>query len=212
MSFYAVRVGRKPGIYATWAECETQVKGYPKAVFKKFGTQKEAAAFVENLDSVPPLPNGTSYEIWTDGSADLGSRVGYAWIVVKNGAIVKEGGAKIGGVVTQTNPLSAPQAELYAVIEGLRGFHEFVKMESKLPNFTLYSDSHFMIESINDLGPIRSEADWKDKAYATELIGLLAFIKAYRIQAAATFVHVYGHKNLKFNDYVDAKAKQYKLL
>lgn len=26
--FYAVRVGRKPGIYTTWAEAEAQVKGF----------------------------------------------------------------------------------------------------------------------------------------------------------------------------------------
>lgn len=27
--YYAVAKGRAPGIYATWAECEAQVKGYP---------------------------------------------------------------------------------------------------------------------------------------------------------------------------------------
>jgi viroplasmin and RNaseH domain-containing protein len=26
--FYAVRVGRNPGIYTTWAEAEAQVKGF----------------------------------------------------------------------------------------------------------------------------------------------------------------------------------------
>ncbi|MCD8019695.1 MAG: viroplasmin family protein [Clostridiales bacterium] len=40
--YYAVKTGRKPGIYATWTECEKQVKGYPGAVFQGFVTCEEA--------------------------------------------------------------------------------------------------------------------------------------------------------------------------
>ena len=45
--YYAVREGRKKGIYTTWSECEAQVKGYPCAVFKKFSTYEEALSFAE---------------------------------------------------------------------------------------------------------------------------------------------------------------------
>ena len=31
MKYYAVKEGRVPGVYTTWAECEAQVKGYPGA-------------------------------------------------------------------------------------------------------------------------------------------------------------------------------------
>lgn len=47
MSFYAVRKGKIPGIYLTWADCSAQVTGYPGAIFKKFGTKSDAQAFVE---------------------------------------------------------------------------------------------------------------------------------------------------------------------
>ncbi|GIY71529.1 ribonuclease H1 [Caerostris darwini] len=43
--FYAVRIGRRPGIYMTWAECEAQVKGFPKASYKKFPDRKAAETF-----------------------------------------------------------------------------------------------------------------------------------------------------------------------
>lgn len=33
---YAVWVGRVPGVYDTWAECEAQVKGYPGAKYKGY--------------------------------------------------------------------------------------------------------------------------------------------------------------------------------
>ncbi|NOZ00158.1 MAG: ribonuclease H [Chloroflexi bacterium] len=41
---YVVWKGRKPGIYASWAECEAQVKGYPDAQFKAFPTREMAEA------------------------------------------------------------------------------------------------------------------------------------------------------------------------
>jgi len=40
--YYVVRKGRKPGIYATWEECKTQVDQYPWAQYKSFQTQRDA--------------------------------------------------------------------------------------------------------------------------------------------------------------------------
>ncbi|GAA5954501.1 hypothetical protein JCM3765_004477 [Sporobolomyces pararoseus] len=45
-NFYAVRVGRAPGIYLTWEECKAQVDHYSGCVFKKFKTLAEAQNFV----------------------------------------------------------------------------------------------------------------------------------------------------------------------
>jgi ribonuclease HI len=42
--FYVVWKGRKPGIYTSWAECEAQVKGYPGAEYKSFGSHAAAEA------------------------------------------------------------------------------------------------------------------------------------------------------------------------
>jgi ribonuclease HI len=41
--FYVVWVGRKPGVYSSWAECAAQVNGFPGAKFKAFGTQPQAS-------------------------------------------------------------------------------------------------------------------------------------------------------------------------
>lgn len=46
--YYAVRQGRVPGVYATWADCEKQVKGFGGAIYKSFPTEAEARAFVED--------------------------------------------------------------------------------------------------------------------------------------------------------------------
>lgn len=38
--YYAVKVGKNPGIYETWAECKAEVDGYKGAKYKKFPSQK----------------------------------------------------------------------------------------------------------------------------------------------------------------------------
>ena len=48
MSFYAVKVGKSPGVYRTWEDCAKQVHKYPKAVYKKFSTMSDANRFIKN--------------------------------------------------------------------------------------------------------------------------------------------------------------------
>ncbi|XP_071510158.1 ribonuclease H1-like [Diadema antillarum] len=49
-SFYAVRRGRRTGVYLTWDECKNQVHGFAGARYKKFGTEDEAWGFVSGTD------------------------------------------------------------------------------------------------------------------------------------------------------------------
>ena len=44
--FYGVRVGRKPGVYTSWEDCQKNVDHFSGADFKKFKTESEAAEFV----------------------------------------------------------------------------------------------------------------------------------------------------------------------
>ncbi|NWQ76229.1 RNH1 Ribonuclease, partial [Columbina picui] len=62
--FYAVRRGRRTGVFRTWAECQEQVNRFPAASFKKFATEKDAWAFVraglpgqQQQQSPPPPPS-----------------------------------------------------------------------------------------------------------------------------------------------------------
>lgn len=43
---YAVFVGRKPGIYETWEECEAQVARFPNAKFKRFKRLEDAEHYM----------------------------------------------------------------------------------------------------------------------------------------------------------------------
>ncbi len=44
--FYAVKKGRKPGIYRTWAECSKQVNKFSGAKFKSFDSLREAENYL----------------------------------------------------------------------------------------------------------------------------------------------------------------------
>ena len=46
--YYAVRVGKTPGIYFTWADCSAQVTGFKGDKFKSFETIEEAQAFIND--------------------------------------------------------------------------------------------------------------------------------------------------------------------
>lgn len=45
--YYAVKVGRKPGIYTKWSECSKQVNKYPGAIYKSFSTLEDAEKFAK---------------------------------------------------------------------------------------------------------------------------------------------------------------------
>lgn len=55
--FYAVRRGRKTGVFLTWNECKAQVDRFPAARFKKFATEDEAWTFVRKSAS-PEISEG----------------------------------------------------------------------------------------------------------------------------------------------------------
>ena len=59
--FYAVRIGRTPGVYETWYahrshrdQCKAQVERHQGSRYKSFPTRAEAEAFVRGEDTPAP--------------------------------------------------------------------------------------------------------------------------------------------------------------
>jgi len=59
--YYAVKRGRKTGIFESWEEAEKQVNGFACAVYKGFNTQEDARKFLEI--SVPVSPTAHIYAV-----------------------------------------------------------------------------------------------------------------------------------------------------
>lgn len=61
-NYYAVKVGRKPGIYLNWDDCKKQVHGFPGAIYKKWKTREKAEKY---------LLTGSSFPIEKEIEADI---------------------------------------------------------------------------------------------------------------------------------------------
>ena len=74
MPFYAVANGETTGIFTKWSDCNTSIKGYSNARFKKFDTEEEAANYINkfNLNMIDEfIPD---YYIYTDGACSNNGR------------------------------------------------------------------------------------------------------------------------------------------
>lgn len=47
--YYAVKVGREPGIYRDWDSCKAQVHGFKGAIYKSFKTEEDARVFMGEI-------------------------------------------------------------------------------------------------------------------------------------------------------------------
>lgn len=88
---YAVRKGRKTGIFNVWSECEKQVKGFSNADFKSFRSEEEALAYLNgqaNINQITSSENSSAsniLEVYVDGSYESGKDIiGYGCVFLKN--------------------------------------------------------------------------------------------------------------------------------
>ena len=72
MNYYAVAVGKEPGIYFSWNDCEQQVKGFKGAKFKKFNNEEDAQHFIASYSYYNEINKENivqqDYYVYTDGA------------------------------------------------------------------------------------------------------------------------------------------------
>ena len=74
MKYYAVKKGRKTGIFTDWTSCKEAVDAFPGAEYKSFKTEAEALLYLEGADPAmirPSLPPGIYFDGGTGLSAVL---------------------------------------------------------------------------------------------------------------------------------------------
>lgn len=81
--FYAVKKGRRLGIYTSWPDCQRQVSGFAGAVYKSFPSRAAATAWLRgagrpvarpqqlslSLDSTGPAAATPTIRLYTDGGS-----------------------------------------------------------------------------------------------------------------------------------------------
>jgi superfamily I DNA/RNA helicase len=71
-NFYAVAIGRTPGIYLTWEQCEPQVKGFRGAQYKGFEVKSQAEYFINSFGSGSGSGEGKARSSGATSSAEGG--------------------------------------------------------------------------------------------------------------------------------------------
>ncbi|CAO2648662.1 Nn.00g079290.m01.CDS01 [Neocucurbitaria sp. VM-36] len=110
LTFYAVKVGRAPGVYQTWDEAKQQIEGFPNPEFKKFGSYTEAEAMVKGTSSssFTTKPGKTKY---------YGVAVGHVPGVYTDYTTVQ---AQTKGCIGARQKGFATHAEAQAYVDGFR--------------------------------------------------------------------------------------------
>jgi len=206
MFYYAVKIGRTPGIYTTWEECKRNVIGYNNARFKKFSTQEEAEDFVGDVDE-NATENATEnesdvYEVYTDGGAVLNLKAGCGYVILRNKQVIKTKSVRVN------TPFTNVHAEVMGIYYAICSVIDIINSYDIQPlKIIFYTDNQMCIKTINEWGPNRSDEEWLNKSYAKEFKSILKRIKSIR-EANIIFEmhHVYGHRGNRYNEMADSLA------
>ena len=189
--FYAVRKGKKTGIFSTWDECKEQVTGFKGAIYKSFKTLEEAEEFVkgneEKIENVEAVDGVYAY---IDGSFDRVNGI------YGSGVVIVDGDKKY-------EFKHAGNREDYAQLHNVAGELEAAKfvmwyaVDKKIKEITLFYD-YQGIEAW-------AVGDWKANLPYTQ--DYVEFYNKVKAVVKVNFVKVKAHTGVELNEVVDKLAK-----
>ena len=191
MKYYAVKNGRKNGIFETWDECKRQVDGFSGAEYKSFTKKEDALTYlgIGGQEAFDFMDEG-KIKAYVDGSYNIET------CEFSFGAVLLSGGEE----KTFSQKFADPElAEMRNVAGEIKGA-EFImrySVENGIRDIEIYYD----YEGI---------ASWAEGKWKTNKDGTIAYKKAYDELSRyvnVTFCKVKGHSGDKYNDMADRLAK-----
>jgi len=209
--YYAVKNGRKPGVYTTWADCQKQVNGYPNAIFKSFHTDWEAEAYINSKPSVEQENKQFIYDslaeytsemfikvsaemsdtafCFVDGSNIKSEAYSYGLIMFFNGEMITRKGVGSNKAHGQFNNVAG---ELLGAIHAVH-----LAEEKGAKALVIY----------HDYEGIRA---WANKDWTAKIemaVNYADLVRDKRDIMTIDFVKVAGHTGVPVNEMVDKLAK-----
>ncbi len=187
--YYAVKKGRKTGIFLTWAECELQVKGFKGALYKSFKTQEEANDYLnEQKKSI----DGDGLIAYVDGSYNIKTKeYGYGCVLIHGQSVLEQfhGKGHDDNYVSMRNVageiLGSEMAIRYAI-------------EKEYQLICIYYDYEGIEKWANHI--------WKANKEGTQ--AYQKFIDEARQKINISFVKVLAHSGDMYNEIADQLAKK----
>lgn len=216
--YYAVRTGKKPGIYRSWDDCKRMVHGYPGAVYKSFQTLAEAETFLGDIGEIAAgagqqnmqraggngaeelgvteaddTAAGMFPEIYAfvDGSYNAATKVyGYGGFLIHHGKKeILQGSGSEEEMASMRNVAGEVLGSMAAIERAV---------ELGLPEITVYYD-YMGIE-------MWATGTWKRNKKGT--IAYYDYVCSVREQIRIRFVKVKGHSGVDGNEEADRLAKE----
>lgn len=204
--YYAVRVGRKPGIYTDWESTKEQVEGFSNAVYQSFKTRTDAENFLDGnndsnkknaarADQIKSFsqsgPNFDSIAAYVDGSFDKATkRYSFGVVFIQEQEVV-ETLSRVGN-----NPKYQGSWQIAGEVFGaLHAIQWAIKNNYK--NITIYYD-YMGIEK------------WALGEWQTNKPVSIDYVEAFnklKTQINIHFEKVKAHSGEEFNELVDQVAK-----
>lgn len=188
--FYAVKIGKTPGIYETWADCQTQINGFSGAVYKGFMTREEADAFVKGNDA-PDRKNETEAAAYVDGSYDAAANA------FSYGVVLFYHGRQLQFSQKCTDSELAEMNNVAGEIKGAEAAMQYC-LDHNIASVTIYHDYEGIAKWCN--------GEWRAKKAGT--IAYAEFYKKASARIQIRFVKVKGHSGDKYNELADKLAKE----
>ncbi len=191
--YYAVQIGKVPGIYFTWDDCKAMVDGYSGAKYKSFTSLTEAEAFVKGNESNAnkKMEIEAGNYAFVDGSYNIATGVyGYGGFLIAQGEKhVLQGSGHEEEMASMRNVAGEILGSMAAVEKA---------MELGLKELEIYYD-YMGIEKW-------ATGEWKRNKTGT--ISYYEYMQSIKDKLAVTFVKVKGHSGIEGNEEADMLAKE----
>lgn len=215
--FYVVKVGHKTGIFASWAECEAQVKGYPGAIYKGFPTEKEAVDYLgeskptintsKTTQSCPASPDDPTEQIeltkklscepgtivaYTDGSyKEKINTYSYGLVVIQGMEVIHQEGGK------GTHPEATQMRNVAGELQGAMKAMQYA-VRAGVNRLVIFHDYQGVACWVT--------GEWKAKNAMTQ--AYRNFMKRMGELVKMEFVWVRGHNKNEYNEMADRLASE----
>jgi ribonuclease HI len=193
---YAVKKGRKAGIFDTWEECKAQTKGYSGAIYKSFHDRKDALDYLNEGEPTLTIENikdenlkENDIKIYIDGS-NHGETGLYSYGVVcllRN----KSSNETMKGVGLKHKEMRNVAGEIVAALKAVEW-----AIKNGYEKVYLYHDYSGTAEWV--------KGNWEAKKDGVK--NYVSIMNRLKKEIDVAFVKVKGHSGNKYNELADKLA------